>query len=86
MARPIIQKGGMNMIEKDLEAPAETEEKKAAPPPHQLSNRVRVCGKWQKKGYRPTAAEQKAWLEQCKAQGRDSKTGRLIPKKVAAKK
>ncbi len=75
------------MSEKDdLEAPAETEERKAAPPPHQLKNRVRVCGRWQKKGYRPTADEQKIWLEQCRAQGKDPKTGRLIVKKAVAKK
>ena len=87
MARPTITKGGMNMNGKDeLEAPAETEERKAAPPPHQLENRVRVCGKWQKKGYKPTSDEQKKWLEKCKAEDKDPKTGRLIVKKAPDKK
>lgn len=77
------------MTAKDaLQAPADTEEKKAAPPPHFLSNaRIRVCGKWQKKGYKPTKAELALWLKKCKAQGRDSVTGALKPKKkVVAKK
>lgn len=43
-------------------APAETEEKKPARPPHFMRDqRVKVCGKWQKKGYKPTKAEQAIW-------------------------
>lgn len=86
LARPITKKGGTNVNDKDLEAPAETEEKKAAPPPHQLANRVRVCGKWQKKGYKPTKAEWDAWAQKCKDTNRDPRTGRLIVKKAADKK
>lgn len=27
--------------------------------PRKLENRVRICGKWRKKGYKPTAVEKK---------------------------
>ena len=74
------------MDDKTLDAPVETEEKKAGPPPHQLKSRVRVCGKWQDKAYKPTKAERDAWYAKCKEEGKDPRTGRLIPKKVAPKK
>ncbi len=67
------------MTDKDLstEADVETAEKKEAEPPRHLrESRVRVCGKWQKKGYKPTIEELKLWNERCKVSGRDPKTGK----------
>jgi len=71
------------MTDKDLstEAEVDTEEKKAAPPPHQLKDRARVCGKWQKKGYKPSKEELAAWNKRCKEGNRDPKSGRRIAKK-----
>lgn len=86
LARPTSEKGGMNMDKNDLQAPVETEEKKASPPPHQLKDRVRVCGKWRKRGYKPTKAEWDAWAKKCKDTGRDPKTGRIAEKKKAPDK
>lgn len=70
------------MTSKDLEVPTDDEKKKASPPPHFMKDkRVKVCGKWQKKGYKPTTAEQKLWVDKCKVQNRDPKTGMLKEKK-----
>lgn len=74
----------MIMSDKDLEAPAETEEKKPAEPPHKLP-RIRVCGKWQKPGYKPSKAELDQWTEDCKQRGHDPKTGAPAKAKPAAK-
>ena len=73
-------------MDKDLKAPVETEEKKPAEPPHQLKDNIRVCGKWRKKGYKPTKEELDAWLIKCKETGRDPKTGKRIENKKAADK
>ena len=60
-------------------------DKKAVSMPHQL-DRIRVCGKWQKPGYQPEAAEQKAWEVRCKERDWNPKTGKPNVKKEAAKK
>lgn len=86
LARPIIKEGGMNMDKDNLKAPVETEEKKPAEPPHQLKDNVRVCGKWRKKGYKPTKDEWDAWVIKCKNTDRDPKTGKRIEKKKAPDK
>ena len=63
-------------MSEELQAPEEAGETKPAPPPHFLRDeRVKVCGKWQKKGYKPSKAEQDAWNAKCKTAGLDPKTG-----------
>lgn len=89
--RPIIgkkisKKGGHDMTEDTLDTPVDTGKRKAAAPPHQLKNRVRICGRWQKKGYRPSAEEVAKWKEHCKDTGKDPRTGRLLLEKTATKK
>jgi len=65
------------MSKDELATSGDTEEKKPAMPPQQLPDRVRVCGRWRPRGYKPTKAERDKWLADCKAQGRDPKTGRI---------
>ena len=43
--------------------------------PHRLE-RIRVCGRWQKPGYKADDAEQKAWLKRCKDRNYDPKSGK----------
>ncbi len=76
-ARPKIHRGG-NMIEKKTKEPDK---------PYALQKdgkRIRVCGKWQKKGYKASDEEQAKWKELCKNRGWDPKTGK--PKVQADKK
>ena len=80
MARPIIDKGG-EMADKS---------KTVAEQPHRLE-RIRVCGKWQKPGYKPDDAEVAAWQKRCKDRGHDPKTGKpkvdnTAPAKTTTKK
>ena len=79
LARPNLTEGGEDMSNDDLDAPGgTTEEKKTSPPPHFMrKDRVKVCGKWRKKGYKPSKAEQDLWIEKCKVQNRDPKTGQI---------
>jgi len=49
--------------------------KKVVIPSHRLE-RIRVCGKWQKPGYRADDAEKAAWAKRCKDRGYDVKTGK----------
>lgn len=87
LARPILKGGKIMTAKADLQAPEDTEEKKPAKPPHFLAdNRIKVCGKWQKKGYKPTKSELALWIKKCKSQGRDPDTGAMLPKKKAADK
>ena len=39
-------------------------------------DRVRVCGRWQKKGYKASDEEMADWKEKCKRRGWDAKTGK----------
>lgn len=77
LVRPTTDRGG------------EMAEKKAPAVPYALQKdgmRVRVCGRWQKKGYEADAEEQAKWKETCKNRGWEPKTGKPPVKKAAAKK
>ena len=67
------------MSKDDLKAPAEKSEAKPQVKPHRLKSRVRIMGKWQDRGYRPSAEEIEAWQKKCKRFNLDLKTG--APKK-----
>ncbi len=63
------------MSDKGLAAPADAEEKKAPTKPHRLASRVRIMGKWQGKGYRPSKDEREKWEAKCKRFNLDPRTG-----------
>jgi len=44
--------------------------------PARLKDRVRVCGRWQAKGYVASAEEQAKWKQRCKDRDWDPKTGK----------
>lgn len=52
---------------------------------HTEGQRIRVCGRWQKKGYKPSDDEVKKWKERCKDRGWDPKTGKPPVEKPAKK-
>lgn len=66
LARPTSNKGG-NM--------ADTAKQKAPARPERQPM-IRVCGRWQKPGYKADAAEQEAWNKRCKDRGYDPRTGK----------
>jgi hypothetical protein len=66
LARPIIDKGGEMGNKAKEKSPARPERLK----------RIRVCGKWQKPGYKPDDEEIAAWEKRCKDRGWDRKTGK----------
>jgi len=72
LARPTIDRGG-NMADAT---------KEVAQPPHRLE-RQRVCGRWQKPGYKADAAEEAAWKTRCEERGYDVKTGKPKVDKTA---
>lgn len=45
-----------------------------------IGQRIRVCGKWQKKGYKASDEEQKKWRTLCKNRDWDPKTGKPFVK------
>ncbi len=49
--------------------------KTIAQPPHRL-DRIRVCGKWQKPGYKADDAEVAAWKKRCKDRNWNPETGK----------
>lgn len=55
-------------------------------PRHLSESRIRVCGRWQKKGYQPDDEELEAWEKRCKDRDLDPKTGKAKEQKAAAKK
>jgi len=54
--------------------------------PARKTDRVRVCGRWQAKGYVASDEEMSAWKTRCKDRGNDPKTGKPIADKAAPKK
>lgn len=73
IARPIINRGGV-MSNSKTKQPAK---------PYALQidgQRIRVCGRWQKKGYKADDEEQAKWKALCKNRGWDPKTGKPIVK------
>ncbi len=71
----------------DLKPPAEkVPAKRQEPPRHLKEARQRICGRWQKKDYKPSKAEQARWEKHCKATNRDPKTGTLKVKAPDDKK
>ena len=77
IARPITQIGGKV---------ADKKVTKQTRPRHLREDRVRVCGRWQKKGYEPDDEEVAAWKQRCKDRDLDPKTGKANEKKTPAKK
>ena len=78
LARPNLDKG---------EEMADKAKVKLPEKPYRLKDRVRVCGKWQKKGYQADDEEKAAWAERCKNRGQDPKTGKpKVDKTAPAKK
>lgn len=51
--------------------------------PARKADRVRICGRWQAKGYQASDEEQDAWKERCKNRGWDPKTGKPKADKTA---
>lgn len=68
LARPVFNKG---------EEMADKAKVKAPERPERGKDWVRICGRWQKKGYRPDDTEAKAWEVRCKERGLDPKTGKI---------
>lgn len=68
----------------DVPDGSEEEGQKKQVPPHKLK-RIRVCGRWQKTGYKASAKEKAAWVSKCKSQNRDPKTGKKFDPKAAKK-
>lgn len=69
IARPITKLGGI-MSDTKTKQPTK---------PYALQidgQRIRVCGKWQKKGYTASDDEQAKWKAVCKNRGWDPKTGK----------
>jgi hypothetical protein len=61
--------------------------KPAQKPVHLKADRIRICGKWQKKDYEPSDAERKAWALRCKDRSQNVKTGKpLVDKSAPAQK
>ena len=77
IARPIIKIGG-KMANKKVT--------KIERPRHLIESRVRICGRWQKRGYEPDDEELEAWKKRCKDRDLDPKTGKAKVKKPAADK
>ena len=76
IARPNFDKGG-EMTEKAND--------KLPEQPRRLK-RIRVCGKWQKPGYRPSEAEVTAWKLRCRDRDLNEKTGKPKKDQTAPKK
>ncbi len=66
LARPISNKGG-EMADKA---------KEKSPKQSVRLPMIRVCGRWQKPGYKPDAEEVKAWEKRCKDRNWNQKTGK----------
>ena len=78
LARPTINKG---------EEMADKAKGKLPEKPYRLKNMVRVCGRWQKKGYQPDDQEQADWEKRCKSRDWNPKTGKpKVDKTAPAKK
>lgn len=66
---------------------AEEKKAKAQVQPHQLKGeRVRICGKWQKKGYKPSKDEEAAYKRQQEILAAGKKRVEKIGKAAAAAK
>jgi len=74
LARPSINKG---------EEMANKAQEKLPEKPYRLPNRIRVCGRWQKKGYQPDDEEKAAWEKRCKDRDWNVKTGKPKVDKTA---
>ena len=67
LVRPIANQGE-KMLNQAKQKPSEK--------PIRNPDMIRVCGRWQKKDYRPDDAEMQAWKIRCKDRGWDPKTGK----------